>query len=283
MRRPYRVQLEVFEGPLDLLLHLVKKNELQLADVPTAKITEQYVEYLEMMESLSLDVAGEYLVMAATLLLIKSRTLLPSDEGEAPEEDDPRIDLVRQLQEYQRYREAALTLAERPMLQRDVFARAPLNLVDPDDPATKPRDDGPPNVRVSMWQLLDAMRGVLSRLEPEPVHEVAVEKISLRDRTRFLLTRLQSQPKLRFDSLFDADRTRLQVIVTFLALLELMKMGAAAAVQEEALGPIVIELKVEDVAQLELDGLEEYESNALGAAAEGVDEEVGADGNVARG
>lgn len=282
MRRPYRVQLEVFEGPLDLLLHLVKKNELQLADVPTAKITEQYIQYLEMMESLSLDVAGEFLVMASTLLLIKSRTLLPSEEEGEAEEDDPRVDLVRQLQEYQRYREAALTLSERPMLQRDVFIRDPLDIADPDDPATKPLAGGPPNVKVSMWQLLDAMRGVLARLEPEPVHELPVETISLRDRTRFLLTRLQSQPKLRFDELFDADHTRLQIIVTFLALLELMKMGAAAATQDEMCGPIVIELTVEDVAQLELDGLEEYDSTALGAAAV-VDEEEGADGDAARG
>jgi len=260
MGLPYRVHIDVFEGPLDLLLHLIKKNEVSIADVPTSMITEQYMAYLEMMESLSLDVAGEYLVMAATLLLIKSRTLLPADEEEdEPEADDPRVDLMRQLLEYQRYREAALALGERPLLNRDVFAREPLKRLDPNDPAVQPPPGGPP-LKVNVWQLLDAMRAVLERARPEPVHEVHSEPVSLRDRTRVLLGRLGQQRSLRFDSLFDERSTRLQIIVTFLALLELMKMGAVAVIQDEHFGPILIELAVDDVSQVQLDDLDEYDS-----------------------
>lgn len=260
----YRVQLDVFEGPLDLLLHLIKKNEVSIADVPTAVITEQYMEYLEMMESLSLDIAGEYLVMAATLLLIKSRTLLPAEgEEEEAEPDDPRIDLIRQLQEYQRYCEAALSLAERPLLQRDVFVREPLKVAVPDEPALQPRPGGPP-LKVSVWQLIDAMRKVLARARPEPVHEVHSEPVSLIDRTRVLLAALGERRTLAFESLFVEPYTRLQVIVTFLALLELMKLGAVKVRQEERFGPIHVDLAVDDVAEVRLDGLDEYDSAPVG-------------------
>jgi len=260
MGNSYRVQFDVFEGPLDLLLHLIKKNEVSIADVPTSRITEQYMEYLEVMESLNLDIAGEYLVMAATLLLIKSRTLLPSDsEDDEPEVDDPRIDLMRQLLEYQRYREAALSLAERPWLNRDVFAREPLKRVIPDDPAVLPAPGGPP-LKVSLWQLIDAMRHVIERARPEPVHEVHSEPVSLVDRTRFLLDALGRSRSLSFAEIFASDATRLQIIVTFLALLELMKLGAVAVTQPEPFGSIQIDLAVDDVTQVHLEGLDEYDS-----------------------
>lgn len=260
MTLPYRVHIDVFEGPLDLLLHLVKKNEVAISEVPTAIIVEQYMEYLEMMEKLSLDVAGEFLVMAATLLLIKSRTLLPAEaDDDEPEPDDPRVELMRQLLEYQRYREAALALGERPLLNRDVFAREPLKRVDPQDPSVQPPEGGPP-LKVSVWQLLDAMRRILERNRPEPVHEVHSEPVSLRDRTRFLLRHLEQRRTLQFEELFAADRTRLQIVVTFLAVLELMKMGAIAVLQEQAFGPILIELAVADVAEIRLDGMDEYDS-----------------------
>lgn len=264
MGSSYRVHLDVFEGPLDLLLHLVKKNEVPISDVPTSLITEQYMEYLELMESLSLDVAGEYLVMAATLLLIKSRALLPPDaEDEEPEADDPRVDLIRQLQEYQRYQEAALALAERPLLNRDVFAREPLKLVVPDDPAVQPPPGGPP-LKVNVWQLIDAMRKVLERARPEPVHEVHSEPVSLVDRTRVLLAALGRSRSLAFEELFSAASTRLQIIVTFLALLELMKLGAIKVSQEERFGPIRVDLAVEDVREVQLEDLDEYDSAPVG-------------------
>src|SRR2546428_11200581 len=172
----YRVKLDVFEGPLDLLLHLIKKNEVEIVNIPLATITEQYLAYLEMMRDLRLDVAGEFLVMAATLTLIKSRMLLPPSEDDADEDEaDPRAALVQQLLEYQRYREAALELSERPLLRRDVFAREPLT----DDPEIVQSVE-PTRLQVTVWELLEALRAVLKRAQPESVHEVVTDRVSLR-------------------------------------------------------------------------------------------------------
>ena len=258
----YRVKLDVFEGPLDLLLHLIKKNEVEIVDIPIATITEQYMSYIQMMNELRLDVAGEFLVMAATLTLIKSRMLLPPSEDAEDEEDaDPRAALVQQLLEYQRYREAALALAERPLLHRDVFVREPL--ADADDDAA----ERPVRLRVTMWELLEAFRAVLKRAQRESVHEVVVDRVSLRDRARALLGALTVARCLEFDSLFDDDATRLDILVTFLALLELMKMGAIRAAQEERYGRIIIELATSDAAALSIDALDEYDGTALTRAA----------------
>jgi segregation and condensation protein A len=259
LRGLYRVSLPVFEGPLDLLLHLIKKSEVEIVDIPIATITEQYLAYLEVMRGLSLDVAGEFLVMAATLTLIKSRMLLPpSEEEDEEEEADPRADLVRQLLEYQRYREAALALSERPLLQRDVFVREPvMDAQETGEPGELPR------LKVTVWELLDAFRGVLKRLRPEAVHEVVAERISLRDRVRTMLQALSVARSLDFDSLFDEDASRFDVIITFLAMLELMKMGAARATQEERYGRIVIELAVTDVSAISLESVDEYDRSAV--------------------
>jgi len=251
----YRVRLPVFEGPLDLLLHLIKKNEVEIVDIPIAAITEQYLAYLEMMHQLNLDVAGEFLVMAATLTLVKSRMLLPPSEDDADEEEaDPRAQLVQQLLEYQRYREAALALSERPWLHRDVFAREPTM----DVPADATADVRPPRVQVTMWELLEAFRSILKRAKPESVHEVVVEPVSLRDRIESLLRTLGVARIVEFDSLFDEATTRIEIIVTFLALLELMKMSAVRAVQDERFGRIVVELAVADASTVLLDAVDEY-------------------------
>jgi len=257
LSRPYRVRLPVFEGPLDLLLHLIKKNEVEIVAIPVATITEQYLAYLELMRELNLDIAGEFLVMAATLTLIKSRLLLPAAEEDDEQEPDPRADLVRQLLEYQRYREAALDLSERPLLHRDVFVREPVMDA---DAAGVPLDL--PQLKVTAWELLDAFRAVLKRARPEVVHEVVTERISLRDRVRTLLQALSVARSLEFDSLFDEDASRFEIIVTFLALLELMKMGAARATQQQRLGGIVIELAVSDVASVSLESVDEYDHGA---------------------
>lgn len=267
MTSPYRVKLDIFEGPLDLLLHLIKKDEVEIVDIPVARITEQYMEYLEMMRDLSLDVAGEYLVMAATLMLIKSRMLLPPSEEDAEEEEaDPRADLVRQLLEYQRYREAALALAERPLLQRDVFAREPFADVE------LPADAGVPRLQVSTWELLAALKAVLARARPEAVHEVVTERVSLRERAQVLLDRLVRKRAVDFDSLFDDTATRLEMVVTFLALLELMKMGAVRAVQADLFGRIVIELATDAPASLEFGLLDDYDGKARQPDPEGANE-----------
>lgn len=252
----YRVKLGVFEGPLDLLLHLIKKNEVEIVDIPIAMITEQYLAYFEVMRELNLDIAGEFLVMAATLTLIKSRMLLPpSEDDEDEEEEDPRANLVRQLLEYQRYREAALELSERPLLHRDVFVREPLPDVAEGAEAAEPTP-----LQVSVWELLEALRAVLKRSRPDAVHEVVADRISLRDRVHALLRALSVARTLDFESLFEDDTNRFEIIVTFLALLELMKMGAVRATQAERHGRIVIELAVADVAAVSLDGIDEYDS-----------------------
>jgi len=256
----YRVKLEAFEGPLDLLLHLIKKNEVDIVDIPVARITEQYLHYLELMHELNLDVAGEFLVMAATLTLIKSRMLLPPDEGEQDEEPDPRAQLVQQLLEYQRYREAALELSERPLLHRDIFVREPSL----DESSVTDAAGEREKLQVSVWELLEAFRAVLERARPDAVHEVVTEPVSLRDCAQALLTALDTARCIDFESLFGPQATRLEVIVTFLALLELAKIGAVRATQSDRFGRIVIELAVEDVATVSFLGMDEYERHPAG-------------------
>ncbi len=228
------VQLQIFEGPLDLLLHLIKKNEVSITDIPIATITEQYLETLELMESLSLDVAGEYLVMASTLVHIKSRMLLPAGADEPDEEDgvDPREELVRRLLEYQRYKDAAGQLEQREVLSRDVFARA----------ATPTVEVGPRGFReLSVFELLGALKRVIDRLPKDTFHEVTLEKITVREKMTLLLDRLRQQGGVMFESLFAEIKSRMEVIVTFLAMLELVKVRALRIFQEEMAGPIMIE------------------------------------------
>ncbi|HNQ01563.1 MAG TPA: segregation/condensation protein A, partial [Syntrophales bacterium] len=173
----YEVKLDIFEGPLDLLLYLIRKNEIDIYNIPMALITEQYLEHLEMMKALNLDLAGEYLVLAATLIHIKSRMLLPVEEGPAgpEEEQDPRAELVRQLLEYQAFKEAALSLDRRRMLDRDVFKRVvPVDEV-PDEPEEA-------MMEVSLFELIEAFKQVVGRLDKEDLLEIDTERISLSDR-----------------------------------------------------------------------------------------------------
>ena len=233
----YRIKLDIFEGPLDLLLHLVKKNEVELSDIPVATITDQYLAYLGLLQQLDLDVAGEYLVMAATLLHLKSRLLLPEEETSEEEEgEDPRAELARQLLEYQRFKEAAEMLNRRDLLDRDVFARAPL----PDE--TDPEQDVVYDV--SLGDLLDALQDVLKRAAPEVVHEVILERVSLRAQLCFVLDLLRERTAVVFTDLFPSGVTRLQILVTFLAVLELVRTRMVQIHQAEHFGPIVLTLAV---------------------------------------
>ncbi|MEK7341357.1 MAG: segregation/condensation protein A [Candidatus Binatota bacterium] len=229
------VQLEIFEGPLDLLLHLIKKNEVSITDIPIATITEQYLSTLELIQSLNLDVAGEFLVMAATLIHIKSRMLLPPGEEEDEEEEggDPREELIRRLLEYQRFKEAAEELEKREILRRDVFVR-PSEV--PDEMESVEFEG------LSLFDLISALRHVLERFPEERVYEVTLERISVREKMSSLLDDLQRRGKVIFQSLFEAAVSRLEVVVTFLAMLELVKIRAIRVAQEEREGPIVIEL-----------------------------------------
>ena len=240
-----RVQLEIFEGPLDLLLHLIKKNEVSITDIPIATVTEQYLATLDLMQTFNLDVAGEFLVMAATLIHIKSRELLPGDD-EQPDEDegvDPRAELVRRLLEYQRYKEAAAELEQREVLTRDVFVRA----------AAPVEAAGPREFRdVSVFELLGALKRVIDRLPKDTVHEVTLEKITVREKMTLLLDTLRSESRLTFESLFAAVRSRMEIVVTFLAMLELVKVRAIRIFQDVPGGEIAIEAAagMEEAAEL---------------------------------
>lgn len=229
-----QVQLEIFEGPLDLLLHLIKKNEVSITDIPIAAITEQYLATLELMQNLNLDVAGEFLVMAATLIHIKSRMLLPPGDDELDEDEgkDPRDELVHRLLEYQRFKDAAEQLEQRDILTRDVFVRSA--------PPTE-EIEAPGFREISLFELLSALRRVLERLPKDSAHEVTLEKITMREKMTLLLDRLRTQGKVLFESLFNDVKTRMEVIVTFLAMLELVKVRAIRIFQEESTGPIMIE------------------------------------------
>ena len=216
---PYTVRLEMFEGPLDILLHLIKKNQLNITDIPIALITEQYLEYLKVMKVLNLDVAGDYLLMASTLLHIKSKMLLPAPPGEEGEEgeEDPRAELVRRLIEYQKYKEASIELGERPLLNRDVFAR-----VIPADAEDLKEEEA---LEVSLFDLLEAFRQVLLRAKPEGVLEVTLDLVTVEEKIQEIHSLLQKEKRsMAFHLLFPEQASRRVIIITFLAILELVKM-----------------------------------------------------------
>jgi segregation and condensation protein A len=228
-----RFHLPVFEGPLDLLLHLVKRNELDPQEVTASIITEQYLQYLELMESLNLDVAGEYLVMAATLLLIKSFSLLPNPEMAAEDEgEELKRDLIARLMEYQRYREAAAKLAERPMLGRDVFTS-------PGEKTDEPSSRDQP-YKVSLFDLIEALREVLKRLADQKPREIQLRDIAVADCIPIILRSIEQLQRVEFSALFSDISDRSLVVATFLALLELIRRGNVRVFQEVRFGPIFL-------------------------------------------
>jgi segregation and condensation protein A len=215
---PYTVRLEMFEGPLDLLLHLIHKNELDITNIPIALITEQYLEYLKLMKVLNLDMAGEYLLMASTLLYIKSKILLPASSEEGEEEgEDPRAELVRRLLEYQKYKEAAAELEKRPMLDRDVFLRS--TPMEGKDTGEEER------VEVNLFELIEAFRKILERVKTEEFHEVILDRLSVEEKAQEIFSLLQREKRsMAFHLLFPEQASRRIIIITFLAILELVKM-----------------------------------------------------------
>ena len=217
-RSPYMIRLENFEGPLDLLLHLIHKEELNIFDIPIARITEQYLEYIKLMKVLNLDIAGEYLLMASTLLHIKSKMLLPRPQKEGEEEgEDPRAELVRRLIEYQKYKIAADELLRRPILDRDVFVR--LNSLKDDE------IKGEEKIEVTLFELLDAFRKLLERAKKESVHEVILDRVTVEDKIQEIINLLQKEKRsIAFHLLFPENASRFIIIITFLAILELVKM-----------------------------------------------------------
>jgi len=232
----YRVRLDGFEGPLDLLLHLIRKNRFDVYDIPIASILEEYLGVLEVMRELDLDVAGEFLVMAATLAHIKSRMLLPVPEEEDVEEgEDPRAELVRRLVEYERIRIAAADLEHRPVLGRDVFART-WRAVDLDEVEVP---DAP--MEADLYELLIAFRQMMAEAPAEVVHEVARQRISLHEAMTDILdhfARLPSGMGVAFRELFPPRPARDRVIATFLALLELVRVRAIRVMQVATFGEL---------------------------------------------
>ena len=232
---PYHVRIENFEGPLDLLLHLIKKNEINIYDIPIALIARQYLDYLSVMKELNLAVAGEFLVMAATLLHIKSRMLLPANEAPDEEEDgpDPREELVRRLLEYKQFKEAASQLDGKERLWRDMFAReAPPPIEVQADEALL--DD------VSLFDLVDALQEVLARHPEKRMVEIIPDNMTVRDRMNTIIEALEGQDAVDFISLFEAASHRIVVIVTFLALLELIRIRVVKVFQSETFGAILV-------------------------------------------
>jgi len=238
----YAIKLDIFEGPLDLLLYLIKKNEIDIYNIPVALITEQYLQYLKMIKSLNLDLAGEYLVMASTLIHIKSKMLLPEpEEPEEEEEEDPRAELVRQLLEYQAFKEAATDLGNRPILERDVFTRAAF-LPEETEKSTTAEEE---LIEVSIFELIEAFHRLVARIDKKELLEIDLEKMSLTDIINDIMERLSCEKNLTFDELLGEKKERWRIIYTFLALLELIKLRMVKAYQTSAFGVIRIFQAVE--------------------------------------
>ena len=228
---PYALQvfLEAFEGPLDLLLYLIRRQNIDILDIPIAEITKQYVQYIELMKDMQLELAGEYLVMAAMLAEIKSRMLLPRPQTEEEEEDDPRAELVRRLQEYERYKKAAQDLSDLPRMERDIHAAladAPERKI-----VTKMPD-------VTLKELLLAFHDVLKRAEMYSNLHLQREPLSVRQRMSEVLTRIKANDFTSFVDLFDPQEGRMGVAVTFIAILELLKETLVEVVQSDEYAPL---------------------------------------------
>ena len=237
----FRIALPNFEGPLDLLLHLIRKHELDILDLPIAFITDKYLEYLGLLNQLNLDIASEYLVMAATLAHIKSKMLLPrppeGQDDDAVEEIDPRAELIRRLLEYQKYKRVAEDLGARAIAGRDVFSRG--------SPA--PTSDATPALaKFSVFKLIDALKKVAERLNAEISLEVDAERTTIQERIGSLVEYLRERRRCRFDELFEGVGTSYELVVTFLALLEMAKMRLASIYQTDHDEPIYLEYSLLD-------------------------------------
>ncbi|MBW2598814.1 MAG: segregation/condensation protein A [Deltaproteobacteria bacterium] len=228
----YEIKLDIFEGPLDLLLYLIRKNEVDIYDIPIALITRQYMKYIDAMKSLNLDLAGEYLVLAATLTHIKSRMLLPVSEEDEEEEKDPREELVRQLLEYKAFKEAALGLDRMNILGRDVFGR--------DHAGEEIGKDEQSLREIGIFELVEAFRRISIDTGQKDLMEIDVEKMSLSDRINDIVDELEKRGELTFTDLLEDEGNRMRLIYTFLAILELMKLRIIRAYQAVPYGTIRI-------------------------------------------
>jgi len=251
----YRCNIEIFEGPLDLLLHLIKEQKMDIHDIAIAVITRQYMDTIDLMQDLNLEVAGEYLIMAAELTRIKSKVLLPVQEQELEEGEegqDPRAELMRRLQEYQRYKEAAFELRVREHDRQQVFVRGGDVLVD--------EDSGEEMIQeASAFDLLNAFQKILKNKEFKKDYEVELSTFSVSDRLTHILEILNAAKTITFDSLFTVLNTRQELIVTFLALLETMRLKLVRIQQAKRFDPIRLYLVSDQETQAQI--LEQYHSS----------------------
>ena len=225
---------DLFEGPMDLLVHLVRKNEVDIYDIPVALIMDQYMEYIKLMNVLNIDLAGEFLVMAATLAHIKSRMLLPVDQEQEEEEEDPRMEIVRPLEEYLQLQYAAEDLTDRNQLDWDVFIRCYGN--------GNERPDEEPDglVQVSLFELIDAFQKIIKRVSPEHLFNITVDTISVKSRISEIADLLEGRGSVTFEDLFEKEVTKSQLIVTLLAILEMAKVQVIRIMQHVSSGIIRI-------------------------------------------
>ena len=255
----YKVKLEVFEGPLDLLLYLIKKEELEIHNIPMEKITSQYIQYIELMKMLDLNIAGEFLVMAATLMMIKSRMLLPVEDRPEmeEEEEDPRWDLVRQLVEYKKFKDAALHLEALEARREDIFGRDGAEAVLGKEPDVALHD-------VGLFDLISAFNEALKNVKTEELREIFAERYTVAEKIEHLGLRLRREERFSVSQMFTGMKSRHEIACTFLALLELIRLNQARAVQRETYGEIFIE-RAEGVVEVVPPLVEEAPAGTAGA------------------
>lgn len=232
----YKVQLEIFEGPLDLLLYLIKKEEVDIYNIPIERITTQYMEYMNLMRMLDLNIAGEFIVMAATLMMIKSRMLLPVEDRPdlEQEEEDPRWELVKQLVEYKKFKDVAADLQKREQWQENVFALGGDSVgLEPEDRSLQLQD-------VSLFDLIRAFNEVLKRAKPEGIGEISAHEFTVVDQIALVLGIVRSRRQVRFADFFSPGAPRAQIICTFLAMLELIRLRQIRVTQTEPFGEILL-------------------------------------------
>lgn len=233
----YKLRLEIFEGPLDLLLYLIKKNDIDISDIPIMDITAQYMQYIEMMKMLDLDMVGDFLVMAATLMQIKSKMLLPPDPTEEEEEEiDPRDELARRLQEYRKFKEIAEALQEKESARKDLFSR----IVDEEQRQQIKNDAREVYFDANLFDLINALSDALKKLPEEIIHEIIREEFTVEQKIHDVLHIMLEEQTIKISALFSRARSKVEAIVTFLAVLELIRLKEIQIVQKRNFGDIEV-------------------------------------------
>ncbi len=253
----YQIELTGFQGPMDLLLHLIDKDHVDIYDIPISRITSQFIKHIEVMQTISLDKAGEFIAMAATLLVIKMKMLMPSHLGDdEEEEEDPRSELVRRLLEYKRFKQAAEALHEKEM------QREQLHLRKTSFPFTE-QIDIQPKLKIEMFDLLSALAGIFDRIQAKTIHEVETEPFTVDEKMALIENKIASGGTVTFEDLFLGDTMKMEVIVTFIAILELVKRGNIEFMQTASMGPIWIQRSTQDRPDEEMINSTEFELGAL--------------------